>query len=103
MGQSDLITRRRLVVGTASLLGAAALDVGAQGAISPAKPSWISTADREVDFVPASDSRFQGLIGNLYPGLLNDSAFQSVAPLSAMLIHERGPSIKACSVCWAVT
>jgi hypothetical protein len=103
MGKIELISRRGLLTGTAALLGAATLEVVAQGTASPSSASWVSTSDREVDFIRAADSRFANLVGELYPGLLNDPEFESIMPLSALIVHKRGRPIKACSLDWAVT
>jgi|ERR1700722_1486853 len=62
----------------------------------------LSAAGRVIKLIPASDPSFAQEMDGLFPSLLQNPNFQTIAPLSFLVTNESGPAIVALSTTWTI-
>jgi hypothetical protein len=95
------MSRRKMIMAGGAVLAAPMVLAGDGRA--DAQVSRLSASDRAVSAIAGSDPGFDDAAEALYPGLRKDPTFRQIAPLSLLVTHQQGPSVRAFSVSWAVT
>lgn len=101
---NDTASRRRFLVG--AIAGAVSLPVIAENTTQAIKRAtngglW-GNADRGVRVITPSDQDFNVVLTAHFPELTNDNTFGHIAPLSLIVGHHHGPTVRALSCVWSL-
>lgn len=96
MKENKVVSRRKMLA-SGAMIGAAAI-------VTPAiMKSAASGADHDLKLIPGSQPDFSAALTSLYHGLHDDAVFQKISPLAAIITHPGGTSVRAFTVCWALS
>jgi hypothetical protein len=97
------ITRRSLLIGSATGAALAATATLAPGSGVAATVAPSSSADQTLTFLKNTTSLFREKLELYFPGLAEDATFSSLAPTAALLIPTGAAKLWAFTVCWRIT
>ena len=103
MNRDTLFSRRKMLIASTAALTLPVFISGSQKVQASSNSESLSTSDREVSIMSKSDDDFNQAVEESFPGLQNDPVFKMIAPLAALVIHHRGPAIKAYTISYAIT
>lgn len=104
---NSLVSRRGMLCGAAALAGASVIGFS-QSTPSPASPisndvSSVIFLDREISFLVSSHPDFNAAMDSYFPALRSNSIIQGMLPLTALVLHRRGPGVRAMSTEWRIS
>jgi hypothetical protein len=92
--KTDHAISRRSVLG----LGICAVVASTTAAVLPS--DLMGSGGEKTSILKSKDKEFSEKLEKLFPGLASNAQFRLLAPLSAIVTHEKGPAVRAFSVSW---
>jgi hypothetical protein len=98
------LSRRELLVA-----GGATLAVGSVSAkslvrsVTAGDNPTLKAAGREVVTLAPSSANYASAVDSLFPGLMQDLHFQTIAPVSILVTNQSGPPVRGLSVIWSLS
>ena len=101
--KGDLSRREVLAAGGAFLASAAVGATPLRKVFATRKSQVLASGGRMVLLTRSSDPNFATQLDSLFPGLAQDSIFQTISPVAVLVTNSSGIAIKAISLEWSIT